>query len=513
MKPFSSRCASVARSLAVAAVAACFASSALATWSIVVVNTRTGEVCVASATCLGGDIQKLVPVVVPGHGVAAAQSSVDVSSQNRQLILAGFQANLTPQEILASLQAVDPQFQSRQYGIVDLFHDPATFTGTGAGIAKIGVSGIAGDLRYSIQGNVLTGDNVVIAAQAALLNTDGDLSERCLAAMRAARLYGGDGRCSCSFAHPTACGCPPPHFDKSAWAGFMIVARVGDTLGTCDMSNGCANGQYFMDLDVIGKVFTPDPVRQLEGLYLTWRSGQIGLIDQVHSLVLPSAQTLPADGVSSLTVALRMADIDRNSITHGGANLHVVGVSTPNPVSTVGAIHDHGDGSYDFAITAGLQTGTDFWRVIANENGKDVALQPDIYVRLDPPSSLHCGVDQISASSGGSATFTLDFGAGGSGAKYLVLGSASGSVPGTVFDGEHLPLNVDTFFDFTLHSANGPYLSHTLGNLDASGRAIGDFLPTAGFLTPFVGTPLDFAAITFGSPKHVGGPVVLNVVP
>src|SRR5690349_4547916 len=103
---------------------ACFAlaslcSSALATWSIVVVNTRTGEVCVASATCLGGDLERWVPVVVPGDGVAAAQSNIDLSCVNRQLILAGFLADLTPQEILDQLAASDPGHQGRQYGIVD----------------------------------------------------------------------------------------------------------------------------------------------------------------------------------------------------------------------------------------------------------------------------------------------------------------------------------------------------------------------------------------------------------
>ncbi|MEC7724043.1 MAG: hypothetical protein VYD05_00920, partial [Planctomycetota bacterium] len=53
------------------------ASNALATWSIVVVNVVTGEVAVGIATCLTGfDLRPNTVVVVPGRGVAAAQSFV-----------------------------------------------------------------------------------------------------------------------------------------------------------------------------------------------------------------------------------------------------------------------------------------------------------------------------------------------------------------------------------------------------------------------------------------------------
>ena len=51
---------------------------ALATWSIVVLNHKTGEVCVATATCIPNfQIRRYVPVVRVGLGGAAAQSWVD----------------------------------------------------------------------------------------------------------------------------------------------------------------------------------------------------------------------------------------------------------------------------------------------------------------------------------------------------------------------------------------------------------------------------------------------------
>ena len=56
------------------------ASVAEATWSIVVVDRATGEVCVATATCLAGfNIANAVPVVVVGKGAAAAQSYIEAA--------------------------------------------------------------------------------------------------------------------------------------------------------------------------------------------------------------------------------------------------------------------------------------------------------------------------------------------------------------------------------------------------------------------------------------------------
>ena len=58
-----------------------------ATWSIVVVNTRTGEVCVASATCLSNLNLKLhLPVIVVGVGGGASQALLDFGATSRKVI-------------------------------------------------------------------------------------------------------------------------------------------------------------------------------------------------------------------------------------------------------------------------------------------------------------------------------------------------------------------------------------------------------------------------------------------
>ncbi len=218
-----------------AAALACAAGTAHATWSIVIVDMRTREVAVASATCLTGfDLHANTPVVVVGVGGATAQSAVDSDGVNRTMIRDGFYAGLSPDEILAVLAVRDSSHQSRQYGMVDTLGRAVTFSGTQDGAWAGGRTGQSGDLVYAVQGNVLTGPPVVDAAVEAILTTPGDIAEKLMAAMDAARMMGGDGRCSCSSSNPPGCGSPPPSFTKSAHIAYMIVARIGDR----DSSNG-----------------------------------------------------------------------------------------------------------------------------------------------------------------------------------------------------------------------------------------------------------------------------------
>ena len=143
-------------------------ASATATWSIVVVNVATGEVAVGIATCLTGfDLRPNTVVVVPGRGVAAAQSFVGPLSL-RELIRDGFLNGETASQILLALAQADNSHNLRQYGIVSLTGGEVTFTGSGAGAWAGGVVGQSGDYRYAIQGNVLTGQPVVTAAEQAL---------------------------------------------------------------------------------------------------------------------------------------------------------------------------------------------------------------------------------------------------------------------------------------------------------------------------------------------------------
>lgn len=223
------------RPLAAASLVALASVPASATWSIVIINTRTREVALGSATCLTNfDLQANTPVMVVGVGGATAQSYVDSTGQNRIFIRDHLLEGTDPWEILNLLSDFDAGHQTRQYGIGDTTGRAATFSGTGDGQWAGGVTGQVGDLVYAVQGNVLTGEPVVAAAELAILDTPGDIPEKMMAAMEAARFYGGDGRCSCAPNAPDSCGSPPPPFEKAAHIAYMIDARIGDR----DGSNG-----------------------------------------------------------------------------------------------------------------------------------------------------------------------------------------------------------------------------------------------------------------------------------
>ncbi|MBU6412275.1 MAG: DUF1028 domain-containing protein [Planctomycetes bacterium] len=216
------------RSLAAAATLTLIAGSASATWSIVLINTRTGEVGVASATCLENfDLRANTPVLLSGVGAATAQSFVDATGQNRVLIRDRLLGRVDPAQILNELSTFDSGHQTRQYGIADVRGRTATFSGTGANAWAGGRTGRTGDFVYAVQGNILTGAPVVDLAVDAIISTPGDLPAKLMASMEAARLMGGDGRCSCS-SGPTNCGSPPPTFTKSAHIAYLMVSRFGD---------------------------------------------------------------------------------------------------------------------------------------------------------------------------------------------------------------------------------------------------------------------------------------------
>ena len=380
---------------------AMLAPLASATWSIVVINRATGEVCVACATCIGGKfpLKKWVPVIVVEKGAAAAQSFVDSLGGNRMLIWNKMHGGVVPERILDLLEKQDGGHQTRQYGIVSFDGDPVTFTGTGAGLARYGVQGEVDDLVYAIQGNVIAGNEVVLEAEKTLRNSTGDLGQRVMAAMETARLWGGDGRCSCSPTDADGCGSPPPSFTHSAYTSFIVLARPGDTDGICNKDLGCANGDYYLS-----KVFKgqgpsdPDPVIELQVRYDDWRLNKLGKPDHYLSQVTVDREILVADGVSQASVEIRLLDIDDVALTSGGHEITVEQVS-PGPVSAMaGPATDHGDGSYSFDMVATQDAGPGEFQIkVRYGPTSEVFLRPLLQLETAPLTELHAGNSSLSA--------------------------------------------------------------------------------------------------------------------
>jgi uncharacterized Ntn-hydrolase superfamily protein len=494
--------------------ATCFLSApALATWSVVVINKITGEVACASATCIGGKfpLKRWLPVIVVGKGAAAAQSAVDISGQNRLLIWDSMHAGMTPADILQALASSDAGHQSRQYGIVSFDGPPVTFTGTGAGMGKFGVVGETDELLYAIQGNVITGDPVVLMAEQALINTPGDLGQKVMAAMEAARAMGGDGRCSCSQADPDGCGSPPPNFTKSAHTAFFVMARLGDKDGVCDPTDGCASGAYYLSLVFKGKDSDPDPIFQLQAKYDAWRADLFDKADHVLSRVNLDRSALVADGLSSAVVRVQLRDVDDLPLSAGGHKFELRWTGEGAPTATPGPVTDLGGGVYSFPMTATFDPGRGAWRVRVKRPGdKWVQLARPLVLTTDPVAELHAGRSTVTPQQ--SVPFTLNLGPAEAGRGYMLLGSASGSTPGVSFGNVVIPLNRDRYFEWTWGVPGDDFFG-SAGSLDVDGRGQALLMPGGLGWAPLVGSELRFSALLAGPPYAVTNVVSVRVLP
>ena len=350
------------RAICALTVVAGLATSASATWSIVIINTRTGEIAVGSATCLTGfDLRANTPVLIPGIGAATAQSSVDQNGFNRVFMRDRLLEGVDPQDILTLLEGFDTAHQTRQYGIADARGGVATFTGTRDGQWAGGVTGQVGDVVYAVQGNVLTGDPVVSQTEQVIISSLSgglDLAGTMMLAMEEARSYGGDGRCSCNNNNPDSCGSPPEGWDpetgKSAHIAYMLIARAGDGFGCNSVYRvgrstfGLATGDFNEDglLDLAAAARTESFI----GVLLNTQ-----LMEHYVTFAAPIIATAPG-----AVTGVAAADFDRD----GHLDL-VYGDSTNGKV---GLLYGVGDGTFGFPSLINVQPGTT-WVAAADFNG------------------------------------------------------------------------------------------------------------------------------------------------
>lgn len=184
-----------------------FSSIAWATWTIVAVDPDTGEVGAAGATC--GPFVWMVAEVVPDHGAIVAQYDTNLKAKREGASMLAEGA--TPDEVITAITAssYDEDVAYRQYGVVAFSGTSAAYTGAD----NETWAGTMGDQTWSVQGNTLRGENVVADAADALLQTEGTLADRLLAALEAGGAAGGDKRCDA---------------DNPARSAFLIVAQPGD---------------------------------------------------------------------------------------------------------------------------------------------------------------------------------------------------------------------------------------------------------------------------------------------
>jgi uncharacterized Ntn-hydrolase superfamily protein len=162
-------------------------SQPVSTFSIVARDSLTGEFGVAVASRFFA-VGTVVPWARADVGAVATQSFANTSFGWRGLDL--LERGASPEETLTMLLRSDPEAGRRQVGIVGPGGKSITYTGKDC----VPWAGGRQGPNYALQGNILTGEDVVIAMERAFLNTEGTLADRLYASLRAGDSKGGDSR-------------------------------------------------------------------------------------------------------------------------------------------------------------------------------------------------------------------------------------------------------------------------------------------------------------------------------
>src|SRR5436309_8394226 len=184
-------------------------ASAWATWSVIAVDKKSGQVIIASATCVAQagfprrqplpsrDLMDVQAVIVPGIGVAACQAGADNTRRNQMTVFEELKKGTEPAKIIEILH-MDPDIERRQFGILDMQGRSAGHNGKNNSAASLFVPGHVGDYYFQVQGNTLFSDQVMYDAALAFTRARGTLADHVMAAMEAADPYAGVHRCTCA---------------------------------------------------------------------------------------------------------------------------------------------------------------------------------------------------------------------------------------------------------------------------------------------------------------------------
>jgi uncharacterized Ntn-hydrolase superfamily protein len=225
------------------------------TFSIVAIDSVTGEIGSAGASCLSSNPvyphgAQIISDVIPGIGVIHTQAAW--LAANQQSAHNWMMMGLSPQQIIDSLVAHDIQGDPtiRQYGIADYNGGHPRSAGY-TGINCPDYKNDTAHLNYSIQGNTLLGSEILDSMQHRFFNTSGTLADRLMSALQGAKVIGADTRCA---VHGT-----------SSESSFLRVGKMTDPPDTLylDLWMAYPNGT--------SGNFPVDPIDSLQTLYNLWK--------------------------------------------------------------------------------------------------------------------------------------------------------------------------------------------------------------------------------------------------
>jgi uncharacterized Ntn-hydrolase superfamily protein len=161
----------------------------VATFSIVGFDPTNGDMGVAVQSRYFA-VGAVVPWGEPGVGVVATQAAVNTGYGPKALGM--LRQGMAPDQVIQQLLAQDtfPRLEGRQMAVMDARGRVAVHTGPGASEW----AGHRSGPYFSVQGNILAGQQVVDSMAAAFQRTEGQLAFKLMAALEAGQTAGGDRR-------------------------------------------------------------------------------------------------------------------------------------------------------------------------------------------------------------------------------------------------------------------------------------------------------------------------------
>ena len=187
------------------------------TFSIIARDPQKAELGIAVQSKFLG-VGAVVPWAKAGVGAIATQSWANTSYGPHGLAL--LEKGLSASEALAELTSNDENRAQRQVGIIGISGVPATYTGDEC---FPWAGGYVGE-HFACQGNILVGEDTVLAMARTFEQTSGLLCDRLVTALAAGQAAGGDSRGQQSAALLVV-------KDKGGYEGFndrFIDLRVDD---------------------------------------------------------------------------------------------------------------------------------------------------------------------------------------------------------------------------------------------------------------------------------------------
>jgi uncharacterized Ntn-hydrolase superfamily protein len=159
----------------------------VATFSIVACDPETGELGVAVQSRIVA-VGAIVPYAKAGVGAIATQAWANPTYGPRGLEL--LEKGVRPADVVKQVTAADPNRAQRQLGVLAADGVAANFTGDDC----LEWAGGRAGKNFTVQGNILAGEEVVKAMAESFESSHGELGERLIQALEAGQRAGGDRR-------------------------------------------------------------------------------------------------------------------------------------------------------------------------------------------------------------------------------------------------------------------------------------------------------------------------------